>query len=215
MSDGTPVVVPPATPAAPAPVATPATPAAPATPAPVVVPPPAKKPDPAATQMVPRSRLNEESAKVKALEAEITTLRGFKPEQLQADLARTRGQLEFARVGVLDEEHIDAVTLAFGKLPAEGRPASAVEFWQQITTGAVQAPRTLLGFMGTAATPATPAATPAAPRLPASPASPPAAAPTVSVEQVIAAQDRFRAAPTPENKKALDTITAAFRQRTA
>lgn len=215
MSDGAPQVVSAATPAAAGtsatPAATPVTPVAtPAVKEPVVVP---AKTNPSTTgTMIPKHRLDEVSGKLKTAEAELEKLRALKPDELQTSLSRTQSLLEFARAGVLDEEHAAAVNDAYGKLPAEGKPASAVEYWKAIQAGTVQAPRTLVGFMPAAATPAsTPAGTPVAPRLPTAPASTPAATPTVTVQQVQQLQDRFRANPTDAGlRKQMLEATAAL-----
>ena len=104
--------------------------------------------------------------------------------------------LRHACAGVLDEEHAAAVNDAYGKLPAEGKPASAVEYWKAIQAGTAQAPRTLVGFMPAAAAPGAAAAgAAAAPRLPTAAATPPAATPTVTVQQVTELQAKFRANP--------------------
>lgn len=217
MSDGATQVVPPATPAAVGAAATPAVP--PVTPAatpakePVVV--PAKTPSAGTGTMIPKHRLDEVSGKLKAAEAELEKYRALKPDELQTSLTRTQSLLEFARAGVLDEEHAAAVNDAYAKLPAEGKPASAVEYWKAIQTGTVQAPRTLVGFMPAAAS-ATPAATPATgaastPRLPTAPATTPAATPTVTVQQVQDLQARFRANPTDAGlRKQMLEATAAL-----
>ena len=132
-------------------------------------------------------------------------------------LGTLQAQLAFARVGVVDDEHVDAVLVAFLKLPEEGKPASAVEYWQQLQAGTATAPRSLLGFMAApaAAAPApaagAPAATPARPALPPVAASPPPAGATVTVDMVVAAQAAFAANKSDDNRKRMNDLTAALR----
>ena len=137
----------------------------------------------------------------------------------ETQLGTLQAQLAFARVGVVDDEHVEAVIAAYGKLPAEGKPASAVEYWQQLQAGTATAPRALLGFMPAApaagAAAVTPPAAPARPALPASPASPPPAGATVTVETVAAAQAAFLANKSPENRKRMNDLTAALRAQHA
>ena len=134
----------------------------------------------------------------------------------ETQLGTLQAQLAFARVGVVDDEHVDAVMAAFNKLPAEGKPASAVEYWQQLQAGTATAPRSLLGFMPAApaaagaAAPAAPAA-PARPGLPAAPANPAPAGAAVTVEMVVAAQSAFAANKSDENRKRMNDLTAALK----
>lgn len=205
--------------AAPAPAA--AAPAAPAAPAAEVevkgIHVPKHVFDERGKQLKAATKLAEENAAAKAaLEAQHNTV--------TQQLSTLQSQLAFARAGVSDDEHIEAVAAAYAKLPAEGKPASAVEYWQAILAGTTAAPRSLLGFMAApaAAAPAAAAAAaapgtaaPPRPALPAVSASPAPAGPTITVEQVRAAQEAFRVSPSPENKKQMKDLTELLKQQSA
>ena len=169
-----------------APVVAPVATAAPTTAAPAAQPAtPAAAPAPATSRRpevtIPKHRFDEVTKLHKAADAELTTLKP-QVEQLTKATATLTAQLAFARVGVVDDDHVEAVSSAFAKLPAEGKPATEVEYWQKVLAGEIAAPRTLSGFLpagGVAVAPGTPAPAPA-PRLPAAAPAAPAAAPTVT-----------------------------------
>lgn len=194
------------------------------TPAPQQDPPAPQQDDPPAPRepMIPKSRLDAQSAKLKAAEEQLSGLQKelekLKPAAAQLDaLTKERdtlsGRLSFAVVGVTDAEHIEAVQAAYGKLAEQGRPESAATYWGEIVAGRLQVPRTLAGFMPAAAPASDGAGGAAAPRLPAAGASPPPASPAVTPAQVKEAQDAFRASPTPENRKRMVDLTAALAKK--
>lgn len=212
--------------------AAPAAAVAPAAAEPVVAaaaPPAAKpattKPEPTVVgkpeKMIPKHRLDEVSGKLSTAEAELATLRekAAKADTFEAQATTLTTQLAFARVGIVDDDHVDAVSAAYAKLPADDtRPASVTDYWAKIQAGELTAPRTLLGFLTAApAAAADPGAAgapaaPPRPKLPTAAPSPAPAGPTVTVDQVKAAQAQFKAAPTKENLAAMTDLQDRLRE---
>lgn len=143
--------------------------------------------------MVPRSRLNEEIAKRKELEADLASLKtnltafeakAAEAEALRAQLAKVTAEHDTFRVGVeagiTDPEGLDLARYFYDKVqPAEGqeRPSFA-DYMGKLKSDPTARPKAL-GAYFTDATPAAAAAPQAAPATPATnaPAKPAAPAP--------------------------------------
>lgn len=105
-------------------------------------------------QFVPRERLAEEAkkrrdAEKRATDAEERAKKADKAEEraakLQADLAAATELRDLARAGVVDDDHVDALRIAYGKIDESDRPASLVEFAATMRDAADR-PKILAGF---------------------------------------------------------------------
>ena len=130
------------------------------------------------TDMVPRSRLNEEIAKRKELEADLGALRGnlaaaeakaAEAETVRAALAKATAEFETYKVGVdagiTDPEGLELARYYYDKVPAgEGEDAKPAfgDWMAKLKTDATARPKGLGAYF--ADQPAAPTATPAAAR---------------------------------------------------
>lgn len=148
--------------------------------------------------MVPRSRLNEEIARRKELEADLASLKtgltaaeakAAEAETLRAQLAKLTADHDTYRAGVeagiTDPEGLDLARYFYDKVQApegEERPSFA-DFMGKMKTDPGARPKALSGYFSDAAaptpatTPAGTAPTPTAPAAPAKPATPRSTAP--------------------------------------
>lgn len=154
------------------------------------------------TDMVPRSRLNEEIARRKELEADLSSLKAAltvaepkaaEADTLRAQLAKLTAEHDTLRVGVesgvTDPEGLDLARWYYDKIqPADGeeRPSFA-DYMGKLKSDPTARPKALTSFFADA-TPAAPApaqpaaaqppaGTPAKPAAPAQPAAPRSTAP--------------------------------------
>jgi hypothetical protein len=154
----------------------------------------------ASTDMVPRSRLNEEIAKRKELEADLTVSRAklaeYEPklaevDNLRAQLAKTTSEHETFRAGVeagiTDAEGLELARYFYDKVqPAEdGTRPTFGEFMGKLKTDPAARPKALTGYFAETA-PAAPAPTAAVPA--AAPAKPTAPTPPRSTAPLPAPQ---------------------------
>jgi hypothetical protein len=139
-------------------------------------------------QYVPRERLADETkkrrdAEKRATEAEARAGDAEKAQQkadkLAAELASERELRSLARAGVVDDDHVDALRIAWLKTPEADRAKTLVDFAEAMRD-ATDRPKILTGFYGTSVAGERQVAPP--PKTPGQRRDPPAEAPAWAVE---------------------------------
>jgi hypothetical protein len=146
-----------------------------------------------AADMIPRSRLNEEIAKRKELEADLAKFKvdlttaqaaAAEAETLRATLAKVQGEHETFKAGVdagiTDPEGLELARWLYDKIPAaeDGTRPTFAAYLGGLKSDPAARPKALTGYFTDAPTAApAPAGTPAAPPAGQTPATPAQAAP--------------------------------------
>jgi hypothetical protein len=163
------------------------------------------------TNMVPHSRLNEEIAKRKEIEADLNALKATlatveakaaEADSLRAQLASATAEHETFRVGVeagiTDPEGLDLARYFYDKVqaPDGGERPSFADYMSKLKSEPTARPKALGAYFTDATAPAAPAAASAPQAAPGKPGAPQAAAPATPAPAAPIAPQRT-AAPLP------------------